>query len=302
MYSEEIQKLLNVCGYGVPVEAESDERDSGKIWYLPHHNVVNVNKPGKLRVVFDCAAEYDCVSSNKRVLQGPDLTNRLIGVITRFRQERVAVMSNIEATFHQVRVTPDDRDVLRFLWWPDGNLDKPPGTYRMTVHLFGGVWSPSCATYALCRTAKDHEGEFSSVITSSVSDSFYVDDFLRSLSTADRAMLKQLCELLSKGGFRLTKWTSNSREVLSAIPVDERASDERDLNIDEGLPVKRALAVRWNTQDDKLGIKFESVKIMDTRRGVLSTLSSVYDPLGIVCPFVLHAKLIFQNECRLSKG
>ena len=45
--------------------------------------------------------------------------------------------SDIESMFHQVKVVPEDRDVLRFLWWMDGDYAQEPATYRMTVHLFG---------------------------------------------------------------------------------------------------------------------------------------------------------------------
>ena len=53
----------------------------GKTWYLPHHNVVNVNKPAKTSTVFDCAAEFAGTSLNKEVLQGPDFMNKLMGVL-----------------------------------------------------------------------------------------------------------------------------------------------------------------------------------------------------------------------------
>jgi len=118
-------------------------------WYLPHHAVFHPQKPGKIRVVFDCSANYRGTSLNDQLLQGPDLTNSLVGVITRFRQDPVAFMSDIEAMFHQVRVRPTDCDALRFLWWPDGKLALQPEEYQMTVHLFGAASSPSCANFAL---------------------------------------------------------------------------------------------------------------------------------------------------------
>ena len=77
-------------------------------WYLPHHPVYHPQKPGKLRVVFDCAAKWRGTLLNDQPLQGPDLTQSLVGVLSRFRQERVALMSDVEAMFHQVRVRPCD--------------------------------------------------------------------------------------------------------------------------------------------------------------------------------------------------
>lgn len=71
-------------------------------WYLPHHPVFHPQKPEKVRVVFDCSARYRGTSLNDQLLQGPDLTNTLVGVLTRFREEPVALMSDIESMFYQV--------------------------------------------------------------------------------------------------------------------------------------------------------------------------------------------------------
>ena len=106
------------------------------------------------------SAKYRGSSLNDKLLQGPDLTNSLVGVLMRFRQESVALMADVEAMFHQVRVKPGDCSAMRFLWWPDGDLDSEPEEHMMTVHLFGGVSSPSCANFALCKTAEDNKALF----------------------------------------------------------------------------------------------------------------------------------------------
>jgi hypothetical protein len=82
-YKAGINDLLNK-GYAEPVPDDELNASPGTTWYIPHHTVVNPNKPEKLRIVFDCAAEYQGTSLNKNVLQGPDLTNSLIGVLLRF--------------------------------------------------------------------------------------------------------------------------------------------------------------------------------------------------------------------------
>ena len=74
------------------------------VWYLPHHPVTHSLKPAKVRVVYDCAAKYGGTSLNQQLLQGPDQTNQLVGVLSRFRQEPVGVVADIEAMFHQVLV------------------------------------------------------------------------------------------------------------------------------------------------------------------------------------------------------
>ena len=88
---------------------EEAGRRSNKTWFLPHHLVTSPNKPGKVVVVFDAAAKFQDTSLNDQLLQGPDYIN-LAGVLMRFRQEEVDLVTDIEQTFHQVQS-------LWFLWW-----------------------------------------------------------------------------------------------------------------------------------------------------------------------------------------
>ena len=268
-------------------------------WYLPHHPVFHPKKPDKTRVVFDCSAKYRGTSLNDQLLQGPDLTNSLVGVLTRFREERVAFMSDVESMFYQVLVRPSDCDALRFLWWPNGNLDQPPEEFRMRVHLFGGASSPSCANFALRKTAEDNKEEFDPVAIETVNKNFYVDDCLKSTATEAEAihLSSQLRQLLAKGGFRLTKWISNSKEVMESLPESERAVSLKEL-VFERTVVERALGLQWNVVSDQFGFKIVVKERPFTRRGILSTVCSIYDPLGFAAPFVFQAKLFLQDLCR----
>ena len=72
-------------------------------------------KPEKVCAVFDAASTFAGTLLNNELLQGPDLTNNLVGILIRFRQDPIALIADIEAMFHQVRVTPDDCDALQFL-------------------------------------------------------------------------------------------------------------------------------------------------------------------------------------------
>ena len=295
-------KDLEDKGYAVHVPRGEVSRDDGRVWYLPHHPVVNPNKE-KPRIVFDCAAEHRGTSLNDQVLQGPDLTNKLVGVLLRFRLHPVAIMADVEAMFHQVRVTRRDQDALRFLWWPKGRLEENPTEYRMTVHLFGGTWSPSCCTYALHRTAEDHAQEHSNEARETVLRNFCVDDCLKSVATEEEAIVltKQLKELVARGGFNLTKWTSNSQAVLREIPVEDQSKKVKERPLDAPLE-DRALGVYWSVEGDELGFKSQQMAKPLTKRGILSMLSSVYDPLGIAGPFILGARKIMQELCRMKIG
>ena len=193
--------------------------EKGAEWYIPHHPVVNENK--KICIVFDCAVKRDGVRLNDAVLQGPDLTNGLLGILLRFCQYPAAVSADVEATFHQVKVAKRDRDMLRFLWWPAGDSRAGPETYRMTVHLFGGTWSPIVCSYALQQTANGSREDFHPDVVNTVLKDFYVDDCLASFESEESAirLVTDLPVPLARGGFRLCKWVSNRKAVLQAVPV-----------------------------------------------------------------------------------
>ena len=284
-------------GYAVKLTDEEAKKSGPKTWYLPHHPVSNPNKPGKIRVVFDAAAKFSDTSLNDNLLQGPCLTNDLAGVLIRFREEQSAFTADVEAMFYQVLVSEEDTEALRFLWW-SGSLDDPPEEYRMTVHIFGAKDSLTCAIYALMRTAQDNSSNFSAETIRSVMKNFYVDDLLKSTRSVKEAreLAQQLSELLKLGGFRLTKWISNSREVLESIPLAERANKE-SVNLDNNRE-QRALGIRWEVNADSFSFKFERQNVPMTKRGILKVISSVFDPLGFVTPFVLKGKVIIQELWR----
>ena len=143
---------------------------------------------------------YYYKSFNAPVLQGPDLTNKVVGVLLRFREKPVALMADVKAMYHQLKVHPDDID---------------------------------------------------------------------------------------SGG------------VLETIPRLLRASGVQDLDMgSEILPVERALGVRWNVETDEFVSKMQLKRKPPTRRGLLSVVSSVHDPLGFISPFLLLAKTILQDLCQ----
>ncbi|XDV45657.1 hypothetical protein PO909_013717 [Leuciscus waleckii] len=210
-------------GYAVQVPFHQLNRDDNRLFYIPHHGVYHPKKQ-KLRVVFDCTASFQGRSLNSELLQGPDLTNTLVGVLLRFREEPVAIMADIESMFYQVK---EDAVTL----------------------------------------AKD---------------------------------LRTLC---ASGGFTLTKWMSNSRKVLMTIPEVHRASEVKDLDLrHDALPVERTLGVQWDTETDTFTY---SMKLQDkpmTRRGILSVVNSIYDPLGFLATVILPAKLLLKDLCKEQYG
>ncbi|KAL2077938.1 hypothetical protein ACEWY4_025623 [Coilia grayii] len=138
-----------------------------------------------------------------------------------------------------------------------------------------------------------------------VMDSFYVDDCLASVASEEEAisLYKDLGAICAKGGFYLTKWVSNSRSVLAIIPEQERAKEVKNLDLDSDvLPVERALGVRWCVQSDVFKFCISIPERPLTRRGILSTVSSFYDPLGFLAPVIFTAKRILQDLCQRGIG
>ena len=146
-YTEAIESYLSE-GYAQEI-TEDDIQNASTVWYLPHHPVVNPSKPGKLRVVFDCAAKFNETSLNDKLMKGPDLANSLVGVLTCFRKNKVALVADVKAMFHQIKVDPRDQNAHRFLWWNKRDLYKELKVYKIVVHPFDATSSPSCANFYL---------------------------------------------------------------------------------------------------------------------------------------------------------
>ena len=209
-YTEGIETMLN-RGYAEPVPDNKLRLSDGSVWYLPHHVVTSAAKPGKVRVVFDCAASQGGISLNNQCYQGPDLNNKLIDVLLRFRLYKYAIMADVEAMYLQVKIPPKDRNALRFLWDVNGQTRH----FRMTSHLFGGVWCASSSTYALRRTVDDAGA--SRLVEDTVKRGFYVDDMLKSVHDVGDVsdVMHGTKQVLSYGGFNLTKVASTSQVVRS---------------------------------------------------------------------------------------
>ena len=167
----------------------------------------------------------------------------------------------------------------------------------MHTHIFGATSSPAVALYALRKTALDNAADFSLEAVETVNNSFYVDDCLKYVPTVEEGLRlsSELRVLTLKGGFRLTKWASNSPELLSCIPEADRSKNVKDIDLDcEVLPAEKALGVVWAVETDTLGFHVTAAQKPSTRRGILSTVSSLYDPLGMAAPFALIGKVIVQ--------
>ncbi|XP_062583176.1 uncharacterized protein LOC134244932 [Saccostrea cucullata] len=275
-----------------PPRAEGDE-----CWFLPIFGVYHPRKKDQVRVVFDSAVKHNGVSLNDVLCSGPDLTNSLLGVLLRFRQEPVAIVADIEQMFYCFKVNEEHRNYLRFLWHEGNEFHEPLVEFRMCVHVFGNTASPAIATYGL-RFAVN-QSQLGADVSNFVCKDFYVDDGLKSLPTIEQAIdLLQRTQkaLKNEGNLRLHKIASNREEVMQAFPPEDLSKDLKDLEFgNEILPVQRTLGVSWNLESDAFLFHIATEEQQFTRRGVLSTINSIFDPLGFLAPVIIDGKLLMRQ-------
>ncbi|KAJ8345841.1 hypothetical protein SKAU_G00300340 [Synaphobranchus kaupii] len=206
--------------------------------------------------------------------------------------------------FHQFHVNENDRNYLRFLWWKGGDLNTQPEEFRMKVHLFGAASSPGCANYGMKQLATENRNLYP-LGSQFVMNNFYVDDGVTSVKSTEDAiqLAREAQELCTRGGLRLHKFVSNDRAVLESIQPSERGADVKNLDLSfDDLPLERALGIQWDIESDCFRLQVNLKIQPETRRGILSTVASLYDPLGFVAPFLLKGKGILQDMCRRGIG
>jgi len=171
----------------------------------------------------------------------------------------------------------------------------------MLVHIFGAASSPCCANRAAQQTADDNKERFGPEVIDTVRRNFNVVDVLKSVPDEENAtrLAKQLIQLMKEGGFHPTKFASNSRKLLATLPESERANPALNLDLDQ-LPVGRALGLHWDADSDTFLFKVVLTNKPPTKRGILSTVSSLFDPLGFMGHLILSVKVLLQDLGRMG--
>ncbi|XP_067949849.1 uncharacterized protein [Watersipora subatra] len=297
-YKEEYDQFMREMIDNGHAELAPDEPVKGKTWYIPHFGVRHPRKD-KLRVVFDASAKYKGQSLNDQLHTGPDMMNSLVGILLRFRTKRIAISCDIEKMFYNFFVTTDHRDFLRFLWKDANDSMANPQEYRMTRHLFGATSSPGVATFALRKIAKEYEEEMP-IASHFILEDFYVDDGITSVDTVEEAaiLIQNAIEICGKANLRLHKFLTNNREVLANIPASERVKEAQNLDLfRDKLPTERTLGLEWSVENDTIQFQNSMKSMPSTRRGILSVISQLYDPLGLLAPFIFKGRQISQKAC-----
>lgn len=296
-YKTEYQQFMNnLLQHDHAEEVLESEVETSECWYIPHFGVRHPKK-NKLRVVYDGSCNYNSMSLNDWLLKGPDQMNDLLGILLRFRLGEIAITCDVEQMFYNFKVATSDRNFLRFLWF-DTDMQTIK-TYRMTRHIFGATSSPGVATYGLRKIASEYS-DISPTASTFLTRDVYVDDGISSVDTVEeaKALVRDARAICAKGNLRLHKFLSNNSNVLEDISAKERATTSTANEDIVNLPLHRTLGVEWCTSKDVITFTSNLQPKPITRRGILSTIAQVYDPIGLVAPFTLNGKNILQDTCR----
>ncbi|XP_062538717.1 uncharacterized protein LOC134206991 [Armigeres subalbatus] len=281
--------------------------DPKRTWFLPLNVVTNPRKLNKVRLVWDAAAKVQGHSFNSALLAGPDLLVPLPAVLSSFRQFEVAISADICEMFHQILIRPEDRSAQLFLWRDDPS--KPFEVFVMDVATFGSTCSPSAAQFVKNRNAEEFSEEFPRA-AEAITKRHYVDDFLCSVDTEQEAveLAEQVKLVHSKAGFVIRNWLSNSSYVLKRVGEQPTEMMEK-VWIDRSDAYERVLGMVWKPEPDVFvfqGVFREEIQALlstvPTKREVLRTVMSIFDPIGLVAIFVIHGKVLVQHIWRSGLG
>ena len=153
-----------------------------------------------------------------------------------------------EQMFHQIRVRYNDRDALRFLWRE--HMFDLIEDFKMNAHLFGKTDSPWIANWTLQKTVKDNEDQIRFVSSRAILEKFYINNYLDSFRTTQKAIntcIEAIKTLLS-GGFKLTKFISNSSKILKELLPYGISQKHAVVDLDlQNTLIQRTLGVLWDT-------------------------------------------------------
>lgn len=264
-------------------------------YFLPHHGVIKEDSlTTKLRVVFDGSAKAsNNISLNDIQLVGPTIQPDLFSILIRFRQCMYTVCADIEKMYRQVLVRPEDRVYQQILW-----REKPTDelkTYQLNTVSYGTASAPFLAIRALHEVGnlvKEKKPEIADLIH----NNFYVDNLLMGTESIPDAISKctKLKELLNAASFPLRQWMSNSPEILQGLQQNNSISHTYDIATGQNA---KTLGLNWNWKKDVFIFKTTSLPgtSKPTKRAILSTISQIFDPLGLLSPVTIKAKIFIQK-------
>lgn len=262
-------------------------------YIIPHHAIWKSNgDSGKLRVVFDASACGTTGQSlNSSLFVGPKLQRDIIDVLLGFRTYRFAFSSDICKMYRQILVNPEYRKYQSILW--RATPTEPLKEYTLNTVTYGVSSAPYLALRVLHDMA-DRRCTHSPAVQNAIRLQTYMDDICSGANSLKEAqeLQQDLVQSLRSCGFELKKWSSNTPELLKGIPWEDCASGS--MSFEDDKLIVQVLGIKWKPEVDQLGYDFSSIQFVFTKRGVLSVIARIFDPLGFLSPVVFLAKNLMQ--------
>lgn len=248
-------------------------------YYLPHHAVVRKESvTTKQRTVFDGSAKTsNGLSLNDRCLNGPTIQPDLFDTFVRWRMNKVALKTDIEKMYRQIRVQPEDRKYLKMLY--RFNKNEPIRTYELKSVTFGVKPSPYMAIAGTFYLADSFMHKYPEAAKSIKTD-FYVDDgLLGSHSTETAQKLQKDLNIIFN--------SAHLKAIKSSI----------EIKLQDTI---KTVGIGWTPATDQLSFSVDMTKLTKyynkiTKRQLLSDASKLYDPCGILSPITIKSKILMQE-------
>lgn len=275
----------------------SFSRSDNVNFFLPHHGVVREeSSTTKLRTVFDASATTSSgLSLNDIQMVGPTVQDDLYSILVRFRQHKYVVTGDVEKMYRAIELNPSQRHLQQIIF--RFNPNEPLKTYTLNTVTYGTASAPYLATKCLVSLASN---ALDDDVKQSIQRDFYVDDYLGGSTSLNQtiSMCKGVISVLKSAQFNLRKFKSNNQTILDHIsPSSNNSNQILDLSDSTTVNTCKTLGLNWICDSDilsfSINIKHPAKTI--TKRHILSVISQIFDPLGLVSPCVIEAKILMQK-------
>lgn len=300
---EQYREFMNeYISMGHMTKALPSEISQYNSFYLPHHAVIKESSSStKLRVVFNGSAKTTSgLSLNDILMAGPALQNNLISITLRFRSHPFVLKADISKMYRQIAVHENDQKFQLILW--RNSSTETIKTYKLSTVTYGTKPAPFLAIRCLNQLAQEHKDTYPRA-HKIITQDFYVDDMLTGADSIEelRHIQLEVTQVLALGCFGLHKWSSNVQNFFTA--ADSVENKNITLNLDSDSEPK-TLGLIWDTKHDCFKYTISNFKTNNkiTKRTILSNISQIFDPLGLIGPVIIQAKILIQKLWVLAVG
>lgn len=284
--------------------SECDE-ESSEGFFLPHHAVLKTTSlTTKCRVVFDSSCKTDTgLSLNDVQYVGPTLQQDIFSILNRFRTHLYVMTADISKMYRQILVDTDERKYQR-IFWRFSETDELK-IYTLNTVTYGNASSPYLAVKCLFYLAEEVESEHPCT-SKIIKRDFYMDDLLTGSNSQEEILelQKSVTSVLRSAGFSLRKWLCNDDEILKRFELDE-SLDVSMIHIGQGEQNK-TLGIYWDSNNDLICYKINVPNMLNveclSKRAILSIICQIFDPLGLLGPLIIRAKIVIQDLWKHKVG